>query len=309
MKYIVGLVLLTITLLLVKGLYKSPANNPNNAEYEEQDKKINKLIADNRIVKKNRRIDPSRLSSKSSEEKLLDTLYFLQNLNSRFQDLNIDDLRELEELDLNQLTITSDGLKSLSSLPSLSSLKLEHSRIRPEALKDLFSLTSLTKLNLNNLNLFTDDDLEKDRVIRKKREEREEKTQIILAIKDVEHGRKLTDEDMIGLSNLNSLESLVLTSANITSQSLIELADLVLLTHLSLACTDISSINGLSNLTSLTSLSLRYTQVNDQGLKTLAEFVSLKSLVLSGTKITKRKFKSILKLKHISELSARDMNF
>jgi hypothetical protein len=149
--------------------------------------------------------------------------------------------------------ITSDGLKTLSTLKELDTLHLPGITLSDADLELLGNINSLRDLDLSEAFLYHD---------------------------AVRH-----------LGNLDRLRRLSLAGTNLSDPDCIHLAQLKALTALDLFSTAISTagIKRLASLTNLTWLDLSGTEVDDEGIQYLKQFRKLTYLGLGSSRVTPKR--------------------
>jgi len=185
-------------------------------------------------------------------ESLKKTLKWIKSIDkfNRYQDLSVEELKNLDQLSLHGLEVTDSDMHHLKRLNSLTYLGLSLTKITDEGLKELSGLNSLATLKLSST--------------------------------------KITDKGLKELSGLSSLTYLKLSRTEVTGEGLEGLSSNMALTYLDLTGTKVNNkgVEALSTMSSLRILTLTGEQVTDDSISALLNLTSLKMLGLGNTQIT-----------------------
>ena len=185
--------------------------------------------------------------------------------------VHLENLKNLEELNV-LYGVTETGLKALSKLPSLKNITVDGDSLSEEGLVLLSKFKSLEHVYIDNTEKM--DSIVKELVS-------------LRGLKELTIGTGLTDEGIVGLRNMHSLQVLTIGPSQITGKGISVLAQLPLLQTLTLHKATLASEDdwaALGKLSALQSLSLRYLRsgVTDAHIAHLTALQSLKELSIDA---------------------------
>lgn len=114
-----------------------------------------------------------------------------------------------------------------------------------------------------------------------------------------------TDDDLMQLQVLRSLQSLNLAGTSVTDSGLVYLNGLKNLESIDLSVTDVTDagMDQIRVLTNLKKVALVYTSITDAGLERLKELTNLEYLALGETKVSDAGLRHLIELKNLRRLN------
>ncbi|HUT47000.1 MAG TPA: hypothetical protein VMX36_11990 [Sedimentisphaerales bacterium] len=212
--------------------------------------------------------------------------------------VHLESLKNLEEINV-LFGVTETGLMSLSKLPSLKNITVDGDSLSEEGLTLLSKFKSLEHVYIDNTDKM--DAIVKELIN-------------LHGLKELTLGTGLTDEGLVKLKDMQSLQALTIGPTRITGRGIIALTEIPSLHVLQLHQVTLASKDdwaALGKLSALQRLSLRHTrsEVTDAHLAHLAGLQSLKYLSIDAIIIKDRKAISSLNvtdegLEYLSKLKS-----
>jgi formylglycine-generating enzyme required for sulfatase activity/tetratricopeptide (TPR) repeat protein len=203
-------------------------------------------------------------------------------------------LRSVVALNLDDTSITDQGLSLLKNMTQLKALRLRGTKVTDSGLVHLAKLSRLEFLSLDNTTI-TDAGLVHVARMTTLKTLWLDKTQI-------------SDAGLVHLRALRHLEYLGFNETRISDEGLTHLRGLPKISNLEISQTLVTD-QGLANLKALTNLSslwLHGNAITDAGLVHINRLTKLKLVTLDGTKITDRGLLHLRRLTRLERLSLRD---
>jgi len=180
-------------------------------------------------------------------------------------------LPKLKTLSLSEVTLTKEGLESISRMPQLSELSLKKIDLRRGDFSFVAKCQNLRSLDIDGI-LLTNHDLEDLSSMRQLEFLRLVRTQ-------------LTDGGLVHIGKLDQLISLDLSINDLTDDGVGHLSDSLRLLRLELRGTSVSG-DGLRPFPRLETIDLSDTALSVEGLAKLVAFPELQTVVLTRTRVS-----------------------
>ena len=200
-------------------------------------------------------------------------------------------LEALESLSVESDRITSNVVPALAKLKNLQALTLSHTRIDDEGLRQLAALKGLTGLHLAGSDGISDQGVA-----------------FLTSLESLETlnlaSARITSQSVPTLTRLKKLKYLVLANTQIDDEGLRRLADLKRLESLDLQGTRIADVGEDVRFPSLGFLDLGDTSLTDVGLRHVSYLPQLRCIRISGTRVTDASIEPLAAMPSLMEVYA-----